>query len=351
MEVYVVIMAGGIGSRFWPLSQKHSPKQFLDILGTGKSLIRETVDRFKKICNEKNIIIVTNSLYENLIKEQIPELPLENILFEPLRKNTAPCIAYAYKEIERRNKNAIMVVSPSDHYIGNEDLFLETIKEGVNFVANNNCLLTIGIQPTRPETGYGYIQISPDQKAKSKILKVKTFTEKPNHEMASFFIKSGDFYWNSGIFLWSVSSIKEAYEKHLPEIYFLFEDYFQNISDNKDNNGLLYVYSESPSISVDYGIMEKAQNVFVIKGNFTWSDLGTWGSLLEHLPKDSNNNIVRANSKCIIHNSHNNYIQLSNNKTVIVNSVNNLIIVENDNQILISDLNNEQELRNLVNLL
>lgn len=343
-------MAGGIGSRFWPLSKKNLPKQFLDILGTGKTLIRETVDRFKKISNEKNIIIVTNSQYKNLVKEQVPELLEENILLEPIRKNTAPCIAYAYKEIEKRDENALMIVSPSDHYIGNENQFLQTINEGINFISNNNALLTIGIKPTRPETGYGYIQINSDQKAKSNILKVKTFTEKPNLEMANFFLKSGDFYWNSGIFLWSVSAIKQAYEKYLPEVYYLFEDYYKNNSEESGENGLLYVYSESPAISVDYGIMEKAENVYVIKGNFLWSDLGTWGSLLDYLPKDNNNNIVRAD-KCIIYNSSNNYIQLPSGKTAIINSVKNLIIVESDNQLLISDLEKEQELRNLVNLL
>jgi len=346
MEAYLVIMAGGIGSRFWPLSEKSLPKQFLDILRTNNSLIQNAFYRHLKIFDKEKVFVVTNQIYKDIVKEHLKEIKEENILCEPMRKNTAPCIAFAYKTIEKMdNEDAVMVVVPSDHYIENEILYLETLKKGIKFVKENDCLLTIGIEPTRPETRYGYIQIDLNNKQENvNFLKVKTFIEKPKRELAELFVKSNEFLWNSGIFLWKVRLIKEAYKKYAPEIFYLFEDLFSNEFNNEE---LLYVYSECPSISVDYAIIEKADNVWVIKGNFKWSDLGTWSSLFDFLPKDENNNIIRG-GKVLLNNSNNNYIQLNEKTIAIINNVNNLIIVEKDNKLLISDITKEEELRDII---
>lgn len=345
---YVVIMAGGIGSRFWPLSQPECPKQFLDILGMGKTFLQETVERFLPICPIENMLVVTNKEYTDIVRKQLPNLPEENILAEPARKNTAPCIAFANSVIYERNPNANIVVSPSDHLIINTEKFQNIINAGIEFISNNNALLTIGIKPTRPETGYGYIQINSDEKSKNQILRIKTFTEKPNAEMAKMFLKSGEFLWNSGIFMWNINSIKNAFEKYMPEVYHLFSEF--SFQSNKDVNKLSYIYSECPNISIDYGIMEKANNVFVIKADFGWSDLGTWGSLYENLQKDKDNNVVFGKS-IHIQNSKDNYINISDKTVALINGVSNLIIVEHDGKLLISDKDKEQDLRVLVNLL
>jgi mannose-1-phosphate guanylyltransferase len=339
-------MAGGIGSRFWPLSRANYPKQFLDILGTGKTFLQETAERFLPIAPYENMLVVTNQEYKNIVKEQLPEIPEENILLEPIRKNTAPCIAFANAFIAKKNPNATVITSPADHLILQSDTFINTINEGLEFVSNNDALLTIGIKPSRPETGYGYIQINSDEKSSSNIMRVKTFTEKPNTELAQFFVKSGEFFWNSGIFIWKLNSIISAFEKHLPDVYHLFDDYFTG--ENQDKEGLSYVYSECQNISVDYAIMEKANNVYVIKAGFGWSDLGTWGSLFENLTKDKNNNIIRGDH-VYVHESSNNFIQLSNGKIAVINGVSNMILVEHENMLLISNKDKEQELKNIVN--
>ncbi|MCX7862418.1 MAG: mannose-1-phosphate guanylyltransferase [Bacteroidales bacterium] len=345
---YVVIMAGGIGSRFWPLSQPECPKQFLDILGLGKTFLQATVERFLPICPIENILIVTNQEYTKLVKKQLPNLPKENILAEPARKNTAPCIAFANSVIFARNSQANIVVSPSDHLIIHPDKFLNIIKTGLEFIRKEDALLTIGIKPTRPETGYGYIQINANEKSKNQILRIKTFTEKPNAEMANMFLKSGEFLWNSGIFLWNINSIRSAFEKYMPEVYHLFKEFV--LHPHYDEKKLSYIYSECPNISIDYAIMEKADNVYVIKADFGWSDLGTWGSLYENLSKDADGNVIFGKN-VHIQNSVNNYINVSNNTVSLINGVSNLIIVENDGKLLISDKNKEQDLRVLVNLL
>lgn len=345
-NTFVVIMAGGIGSRFWPLSQTNYPKQFLDILGTGKTFLQETADRFLPLCPYENMIVVTNAEYKDIVINQLPQVPIENILLEPMRKNTAPCIAYANSVIAKKNANANIIVSPADHLILNTNKFINIIKSGLDFIAEQSVLLTIGIKPTRPETGYGYIQVNHEEKTSNPILKVKTFTEKPNYELAQFFLKSGDFFWNSGIFIWNINTINIAFENHLPEVFHLFDEYLN--SKNIDEQGLSYIYSECPNISIDYGIMEKADNVFVIKADFGWSDLGTWGSLFENLPKDKKSNIVRGNH-VYVHDSDNNFIQVPNGKIAVINGVSNLIIVEHENMLLISDKNKEQEIKTVVN--
>ncbi|HOU98143.1 MAG TPA: mannose-1-phosphate guanylyltransferase [Bacteroidales bacterium] len=345
-NTYVVIMAGGIGSRFWPLSKSTYPKQFLDILGTGKTFLQETAERFLTLCPYENMIIVTNQEYKKIVVEQLPLVPEKNILLEPMRKNTAPCIAYANAFIKNLNSNANIIVSPADHLILHNDKFIQIIKTGLDFISSNNALLTIGIKPSRPETGYGYIQVNHDEKNTSPIMSVKTFTEKPNYELAQFFLKSGDFFWNSGIFIWNIKTIDQAFEKNLPEVYHLFNEFSNNPIDNEKS--LSYIYSECPNVSIDYGIMEKADNVYVIKSDFGWSDLGTWGSLFENLKKDKENNIIRS-KHVYIQNSSNNFIQLPNEKIAVINSVSNLIIVEHENMLLISDKDKEQEIKTLVN--
>ncbi len=303
------------------------------------------MERFYSICPNENIYIVTNADYKNIVKENLPDIPEENILLEPMRKNTAPCIAFANKLIEKKNPNANIIVTPSDHLIINTEKFISIIKKGLDFIQNNDALLTIGIKPTRPETGYGYIQINSDEKAKKEIIKVKTFTEKPNYELAQFFVKSGEFFWNSGIFIWKLSAIDNAFKTHLPDVYHLFEENKNNLNDSKT---ILYVYTESQNISVDYGIMEKAENVYVIKADFDWSDLGTWGSLFENMPKDTNNNVIHGKN-VFIQNSNNNFIHFQDNKIVVINSVSDLIIVEHNNMLLISDKNKEQDIKNIIN--
>ena len=345
-NTYVVIMAGGIGSRFWPLSTSTYPKQFLDILGTGKTFIQETAERFLSICPYENMVIVTNKEYKDIVMEQLPDIPESNILLEPMRKNTAPCIAYANSYIKQLNTNANIVVTPADHLILNTQKFINIIQKGLDFIAQNDALLTIGIKPNRPETGYGYIQVNHEDKAKNFIMRVKTFTEKPNQELAEFFLKSGDFFWNSGIFLWNIKTVEKSFEHYLPEVFHLFEEYTS--SPQKTEQKLSYIYSECPNISIDYGIMEKADNVYVIMGDFGWSDLGTWGSLFENLKKDSNKNIVRGN-KVYTNLATNNFIQVPNDKITVINGVSNLIVVEHNNMLLISDKQQEQEIKTAVN--
>lgn len=347
-NTYVVIMAGGIGSRFWPLSKASYPKQFLDILGTGKTFLQETAERFLPLCPYENMVIVTNKEYKKIVMNQLPTVPEKNILLEPMRKNTAPCIAYANAFIKEINPNANIIVSPADHLILHNDKFIQIIQTGLNFIESTNALLTIGIKPTRPETGYGYIQVNHDEKNTNPIMRVKTFTEKPNYELAQFFLKSGDFFWNSGIFLWNIKTIDQAFEKNLPEVYHLFNEF--STANAEEEKSLSYIYSECPNVSIDYGIMEKADNVYVVKSDFGWSDLGTWGSLFENLKKDNDNNIIRG-KQVYTQNAINNFVQLPNDKIAVINGVSNLIIVEHENMLLISDKDKEQEIKAIVNQL
>lgn len=275
---FCVIMGGGIGSRFWPFSRKTLPKQFLDFFGTGRSLLQQTFDRFNKVIPTENILIVTNDLYADLVKEQLPELNPEQILLEPTRRNTAPCIAWAAYHIRALNPNANIVVAPSDHLILKEGEFLDAIEKGLTFVSQSEKLLTLGIKPNRPETGYGYIQIA--EQAGDNFYKVKTFTEKPELELAKVFVESGEFYWNSGLFMWNVNSVIKAVEALLPELASKLipgKDVYGTPAEKAfiDEN-----FPACPNVSVDFGIMEKADNVYVSLGDFGWSDLGTWGFIV-----------------------------------------------------------------------
>lgn len=342
-------MAGGIGSRFWPLSKTSYPKQFIDIFGTGFSLLQQTYSRMQRICPVENILIVTHENYKELVKEQLIGISEENILLEPIRRNTAPCIAYATHKIAKRNKNARIIVAPSDHLIMMEDKYVDIVKEGLEFVAHNSYLLTLGITPSRPETGYGYIQIDTEESdKKSNIKKVKTFTEKPNIELAKIFCKSGEFLWNSGIFIWSVETISNSFRKHLPEIENLFESIESKFDTKEEKKAVEKIYSQCKSISIDYGIMEKEDDVFVYSANFGWSDLGTWGSLYQHSPKDNNRNGVAANI-IKLYDTHECMIHIDKNKTTVIQGLQNYIVVDTPDTLLICKKEEEQRIKEFVN--
>ncbi len=339
-------MAGGIGSRFWPISRTNYPKQFIDILGTGRSLIQQTYDRFIDIVPTENFLIVTNNIYKDLVLEQLPDLNEDQILLEPLRRNTAPCIAYANQVIQKKNPNANIIVTPADHLVMDKVEFKRVINSGINFVSKQDTLLTLGITPNRPDTGYGYIQ--KDTKViDSSFYQVKTFTEKPNLEMAQFFLESGEFSWNSGIFLWSLNSIQNAFSKYLPEILQLFEDKKEAYGTKHETSAISQIYSECENISIDYGIMEKSKNVFVLDADFGWSDLGTWGSLYANSDKDKNNNVVNGNH-VFLYDSKNSIINVPNNKLVIAQGLEGYIIVESNDTLLICKKEDEQNIKRYV---
>lgn len=345
---FCVIMAGGIGSRFWPLSKTSKPKQFLDILGTGKTLLRQTFERFSSICPTNNVYVVTSEDYYQLVKDQLPELRDYQILLEPQRCNTAPCIAYANYKILQENPNANIVVAPSDHLILREEEFIRVIGEGLKFVSENEALLTLGIKPSRPETGYGYIQKKEGSTEYPEIKKVKTFTEKPNIEMAKVFFESGEFFWNSGIFLWSLNSIMKSFQQHLPDVNDLFDQGRGLYGKPEEKEFILKTYKTCRKISIDYGLMEKANNVYVFTADFGWSDLGTWGSLYEHSPKDENKNVVIGDN--VLHyDSKNCMVNVSGNKLVVVQGLNDYIVVESEDKILIIRKQDEQIIKDIVN--
>jgi mannose-1-phosphate guanylyltransferase len=342
---YCVIMSGGIGSRFWPASRTTYPKQFLDFFGTGRSLLQQTFDRFRQIIPVENIIIVTNKLYKDLTLEQLPELKENQVLLEPQRRNTAPCIAFAANRIRAINPHANMVVAPSDHLILKEQDFLYRIKEGLDFVSNHSTLLTLGMKPNRPETGYGYIQVSNEHI--DKINKVKTFTEKPNLELAKVFLDSGEFMWNSGIFLWNVQTILSAFDELLPDIASRFNSGQEYFNTPSEANFIDEIFPACPNISIDFGILEKASNVYVISADFGWSDLGTWGSLHDLSEKDADNNAV-LKCKAMFYNSRDNLISLPVEKLAILSDMDGYIVTESDNVLLICKKEKEQDIRQFV---
>ncbi len=343
-------MAGGIGSRFWPISRDKHPKQFLDILSTGKSLLRQTFERFASICPKENIYVVTNESYVDLVKQQLPELTDHQVLGEPMRRNTAPCIAYASYKIAQINPDANMVVAPSDHVITNEKAFHEAIAHAFDFTEKEDSLVTLGIHPSRPDTGYGYIQFKEDASKKDtlRVLKVKTFTEKPNLEMAKFFMKSGDFVWNSGIFIWNAKAIMQAMEDHLPEINNIFKEGTSFYNTDKEADFIRTAYAHCTNISIDYGVMEKAKNVYVLATEFGWSDLGTWRSLYDQLPHDQQANAV-VGLHVMLEQTSNCIINMPNNKLAVIQGLNDFIVVETDNVLLICPKQDEQQIRQLVN--
>jgi len=347
---YCVIMAGGIGSRFWPLSKSENPKQFLDILGTGRTLLQQTFDRFQKIMDPTHIYVVSNLEYKHIILNQLPEIPEENILLEPLRRNTAPCIDYANFRIQLKDPDAKIVVAPSDHLIIKEDEFLRSVKQGLEFVTANDALLTLGILPSRPETGYGYIQSIEKEVPKYEHLAlrmVKTFTEKPNLELARVFLNSGDFYWNAGIFFWSLKTIMNSFEAYLPEVHTLFKEGAGIYGTEDEPAFVSKAYGNCRNISIDYGIMEKAENVYVLVSNFGWSDLGTWGSLYEQLQKDEyQNSIVGKN--VFIYESSGTLVNVQDDMLVVLQGLEDYIVVQNENILLICKREDEQKIKQYV---
>jgi len=345
-----VIMAGGVGARFWPMSRTSHPKQFIDILGTGETLIQQTYQRFKKICPRENIYIVTNDIYSDLVRQQIPEMMPDQILLEPSRRNTAPCIAYANYRILARDPEARIIVAPSDHVILKEDIFISNIKSALEAATEHDWLLTLGIRPSRPDTGYGYIQfvegiVYPKD---PHIRRVKTFTEKPNLDLAVTFLKCGDFLWNSGIFIWSVKSIQKAFEEHLPEVDVLFKKGINIYQTSKEKAFIRDTYTICKSISIDIGLMEKASNVYVLAADFGWSDLGTWGSLFENLRKDNHSNAV-VGKNVILYDSTNCIVNMPNDKVVVLEGLTDYIVVESDNVLLVCRKTDEQQIRQFVN--
>ena len=339
-------MAGGVGSRFWPFSKNDKPKQFLDFFGTGRSLLQMTFDRFSAIVPASNILIVSNSLYKETILEQLPELKPEQVLLEPCRRNTAPCIAYAVQRIKSITDNANIIVAPSDHLILKEDKFIETIKKGLDFVKNNDSLLTLGIKPSRPETGYGYIQI--ESGVTSDLSKVKTFTEKPNAELAQIFYETGEFFWNSGIFLWSLKTIDKAFNMYLPEVASRFNTGVGIYGTDKEQSFIDELYPSCPNISIDYGVMEKADEVYVLCADFGWSDLGTWGSLYDLTGKDENKNVT-LKCNAMYYESKNNIVALPKNKLAVIQDLDGYIVAESDDVLLICKKEDEQRIRQFVN--
>lgn len=346
---YVAILAGGIGSRFWPESRQHLPKQFLDIFGTDHSLLQTTFLRFKPICPIENIFVITHESYVDLVKEHLPELPKQNIIGEPSRKNTAPSAAYISHKLNLLNPDANILISPADHLIIDQHEFERQVFEALDFVAHNEVLVTLGIKPTRPDTGYGYIQFQKNgnDKSDNNFYKVKTFTEKPDLDLARTFLKSGDFLWNSGLFVWNVKTILKAFQRYLPELEETFNQAKDSLNTENEAAGIRMVYPQCTNISIDYGIMEKAQNVYVLPSHFGWSDLGTWESAYEHSEKDYLGNAVSGNEVMIIDASEC-MIKTPKNKLVVIQGLEQFIVVDTKDILLICERTKEQEIKNYV---
>jgi mannose-1-phosphate guanylyltransferase len=342
---FLIIMAGGVGTRFWPFSRQTFPKQFHDILGTGRTLIQQTADRFVGICPNENIFVVTSPEYYSITKEQLPFLTDEQILLEPSRRNTAPCIAYACFKIAKKNSNANIVVAPADHIILKEEEFRKRINVALDYSIENDVLVTLGIKPTRPDTGYGYIQFD-DSEAK-EVKKVRTFTEKPNLELAEMFLASGDYVWNGGIFIWSLKSINAAFDMYLPEVADAFRIAQKHFYTTKEKDALDIAYPRCRSISIDNGIMEKAENVFVVLSDIGWSDLGTWKSVYENSAKDEVNNVIDA--KAMLFNVEDCIIKTPKDKLVVINDLKGYIVAEFDGVLMICKKDDEQKVKEFVN--
>ncbi|CAN5297734.1 mannose-1-phosphate guanylyltransferase [soil metagenome] len=341
---YVAIMAGGIGSRFWPMSRAGYPKQFLDILNSGRTLIQATYDRFTQFIPKENIFVVTAAQYESIVTEQLPEMLPQNILSEPSRKNTAPCIAYISYKLQQLNPSANLICAPADHLIKERTNFVKVCLEALDFTEKHNALVTLGITPTHPNTGYGYIQYEQPAVA-DNVYKVKTFTEKPDTQLAKTFIESGDFLWNSGIFIWQTKNIIAAFEKFLPEIHEVFDAEKSAYNTPEEKDAIDSIYPQCVNISIDYGVIEKADNVYVIPTSVGWSDLGTWGSAYENLEKDYLDNAV-AGDNVIVFDSLKNVVHADNKKLILLQGLEDFIIVDTPDALLICKKDKEQEIKN-----
>ena len=343
---YVAIMAGGIGSRFWPMSRTNFPKQFLDIMNSGRTLIQATYDRFAKFIPAENIYVVTSAQYVDIVAKQLPELSPANILAEPSRKNTAPCIAYVSYKLHALNPNANLICAPADHLITDEEGFKKVCSDALHFTSHIKALVTLGIKPSSPNTGYGYIQY--DQHAVSEnVYKVKTFTEKPDLQLAKTFVASGDFLWDAGIFVWQVKNIIKAFEKHLPEMNEVFDAEKSHFNTKKEKDAIERIYPQCVNISIDYGVMEKADNVYIIPSSFGWSDLGTWASAYENLDKDYLGNAVAGNNVIVIDATHN-VVHADNKKLIVLQGLDDFVVVDTKDVLLICKKEKEQEIKEYV---
>ena len=348
MNNYCIIMAGGIGSRFWPLSKDNYPKQFLDILGTGKSFIQSTYERFSPVIPDENFLVVTNKAYKQLVLEHLPMLHPDQVLCEPARRNTAPCIAYAAYHIQSRCKEANIVVTPADHLVTNEVEFQRIIRLGFDFLTKNqNALMTIGIKPSRPETGYGYIQCGSRRdevgSRNEEVVKVEMFKEKPDYETAVKFVSEGNYLWNSGIFLWTLDGIMQAFKQYLPEMVEVFEKGKNDFGTANEQAFIDVHFIESPNISIDYGVMEKSPNTYTIPADFGWSDIGTWGSLFTHAKKDENGNAKRG--KVVSVDNKNTIINIEEGTEAVVEGLEDYLVAFRDHSLLVCRLKDEQQIK------
>lgn len=352
MNNYCIIMAGGIGSRFWPLSKNNFPKQFLDIFGTGKSFIRSTFERFQPMVPDQNFLVVTNAAYKDMVLQQLPELKADQVLCEPMRRNTAPCIAYASYHILSKCNKANIVVTPSDHLVTNEREFQRIINMGLDYVdqpENKNALLTIGIQPSRPETGYGYIEIPAEtmrENKESRVVKMADFKEKPNLEVAKKFVAAGNYMWNSGIFIWSLDGILNAFNAFLPDLVEVFEKGKDKFGTDMEQTFINEHFGDCPNISIDFGVMEHAKDRFTIPADFGWSDIGTWGSLYTHAEHDADGNAVR--NPAVIHESHNCIVNVEEGVQTIVQGLDDCLVAYRDKSLIVCKISEEQRIKNWV---
>ncbi|AFL81209.1 mannose-1-phosphate guanylyltransferase [Aequorivita sublithincola DSM 14238] len=344
-DYYAVIMAGGIGSRFWPVSTEVFPKQFHDMLGTGQTLLQKTFSRLNKIIPSENIYILTNEMYLEITLKQLPEISEKQVVLEPAMRNTAPCILLSALKIKKRNPNAIMLVAPSDHWIEDERAFAQDVQACFDAAQRDDILLTLGIEPTFPNTGFGYIES--DKNDSSEIKKVKQFCEKPDYETAKQFLNAGNFLWNAGIFIWSAKNIVASFEKHLTEMNSLFSKGMAFLNTSEEKIFIEENYSEAQNISIDYGILEKADNVYLKKATFDWNDLGTWGALYDKLEKDENNNSV-VNAETFVKDSKNNMIFMASKKLVVLDGIEDYIVVDKEDVLLLFPKQKEQEIKELL---
>jgi len=344
---YAILMAGGVGSRFWPVSTTEFPKQFHDMLGSGDTLIQKTFSRLSKLIPTENILILTNEMYNQIVLDQLPMVKPEQVLLEPAMRNTAPCILYASLKIKKQNPDAVMVVAPSDHWIEDEAAFTQNLQQCFDFCSKENALMTLGIQPTFPNTGFGYIEY--DKNDSNPIKKVSQFREKPDYETAKSFLESGNFLWNGGIFIWSVKAISEAFDKFQPQMNSLFLQGWEQYNTADEKSFINQHYALAENVSIDYAVMENAKNVYVLPATFDWNDLGTWGSLHEKLDKDANNNAV-INATVILENASNNIIRTDAKKLIVIDGLDDFIIVDKDNVLLIYPKSKEQDIKRITSL-
>ena len=343
-DAYAVILAGGIGSRFWPVSREDNPKQFVDILGTGKTLIQDAFERYEKLVPVENIYVITNSRYSELVKKQLPKLGDQQILAEPVGKNTAACVAYAAHKISEISKDGVLIVAPSDHLIQDENTFIQQIHTAHRFAKKTDALVTLGLKPHRPDTGYGYIQFDQNE-VSDGVNKVITFTEKPPLELANKFLESGDFLWNSGMFVWRIECILKALQEFLPELNMSFSEVKGAYNTNLESKHIDRIYSEIASISIDNGILEKADNVYVLPSSFGWSDLGTWKSVQEQLASEDENTSLNVNLHAI--DSSQNLIVSDSNKLVVIKDLEGYFVIDTKDALLICKSDQEQEVKRI----